>query len=224
MKYVLSTRTCSRAELQKGREFAKRYRLGFYIDLIHYSLPYFTEGPDRELQFTSADADRIALVVEDLAKMKREEPGLYGEPDASIRSIPDWLLKGPGMRVPCDAYDMIWVGADGSVRLCFVTFPLGTLYQQPLRELLFTPAHKAAAVGSVQLACPNCHCGRSTRILKHLPSLLQYSIGRASGTSAPAAVQYPSIVATSGNHPFELVDHIAPLSRDAVDLGSHLQW
>lgn len=44
------------------------------------------------------------------------------------RSITDWLLKGPEMRVPCDAYCMVWVGADGSVKLCCVTFLLGSLH------------------------------------------------------------------------------------------------
>lgn len=180
VSYVLNTRTCSIGELQKAWEFVKRYDLSFHIDLVHYSLPYFTEGPDRELQFTPADAHRIRLFVDHLAKLKQEKPELYAESDASIRAIPDWLLKGPQMRVPCDAYDMIWVGADGSVRLCFVTFPLGNLHDKPLSELLFTAEHKKAALGAVHLACPNCHCARDTRIKKHLPSLLRYSLGQAS--------------------------------------------
>ena len=190
VSYVLNTRTCSIGELRKSWEFVKRYNLLFHIDLVHYSLPYFTEGPDRELQFTPADAYRIRLFVDHLAKLKQEKPELYAESDASIRAIPDWLLKGPEMRVPCDAYDMIWVGADGSVRLCFVNFPLGNLHEKPLSELLFTAEHKRAAVGAVQLACPNCHCARDTRIGKHLPSLLRYSVGRPSlDTSQPAPLQ-----------------------------------
>jgi hypothetical protein len=178
MSYVLNTRTCSPSELSQAWHFAKRNHLLFHVDLVHYSLPYFSEGPDRQLQFTPADADRINLVVGELASMKRERPDLYGEPIASIRSIPDWLLKGPNMRVPCDAYDMIWVGADGSVRLCFVTFPLGNLFDAPLRDMLFTSTHKTACMDASRLACPNCHCGRDTRIAKHLPSLWRYSVGR----------------------------------------------
>jgi cyclic pyranopterin phosphate synthase len=180
ISYVLSTRTCSLPELQKAWDFAKLYQLKFHIDLVHYSLPYFTEGPGRELQFTPADFPRIRHFVDRLLELKRERPDLYTESAASIRSIPDWLLKGPAMRVPCDAYEMIWVGADGSVRLCFVTFPLGNLHQQPLSELLFTEAHKKAAAGAVQLACPNCHCHRGERIAKHAPSLLRYSLGSSS--------------------------------------------
>jgi len=46
VSYVLNTRTCSIGELQKAWAFVKRYKLSFHIDLVHYSLPYFTEGPD----------------------------------------------------------------------------------------------------------------------------------------------------------------------------------
>jgi MoaA/NifB/PqqE/SkfB family radical SAM enzyme len=189
MSYVLNTLTCSLAELQKAWEFAQRYNLVFHVDLVHYSLPYFTEGPDRELQFAPTDFSRICQFVDHLAKLKQQRPDLYSESDVSIRAIPDWLLKGPAMRVPCDAYDMIWVGADGSVRLCFVTFPLGNLHVNPLSELLFTPAHKKAAVGAVQLACPNCHCHRDTRIAKHLPSLLRYSLRRHVDPPSPSSAQ-----------------------------------
>lgn len=191
ISYVLSTRTCSIAELQKAWDFAQRYRLTFHVDLVHYSLPYFTEGPDQELQFTPADFPRIRRFVEHLLELKRERPDLYTESAASIRSIPDWLLKGPAMRVPCDAYEMIWVGADGSVRLCFVTFPLGNLHLQPLSELLFTQAHRKAAAGAVQLACPNCHCHRDGRIAKHLPSLLRYSLGSSAQPDASGVGNLP---------------------------------
>jgi cyclic pyranopterin phosphate synthase len=95
------------------------------------------------------------------------------------------------MRVPCDAYDMIWVGADGSVRLCFVTFPLGNLHHQPLSEILFSEAHRKAAKGAVQLACPNCHCNRDTRIAKHLPSLVRYSLGSAFAPSPSQPLEIP---------------------------------
>ena len=175
MSFVLNTRTCLMSELDLAWAFANRHNLQFHIDLVHYSLPYFTEGPDRVLQFTAADSDRIQIFVQRLGELRRERPDLYTEPIMSIRSIPDWLLKGPNMKVPCDAYNMIWIGADGSVRLCFVTFPLGNLHETPLRDMLFTDEHQRACVGAVNLDCPNCHCCRDTRIAKHLPSALHYA-------------------------------------------------
>lgn len=201
ISYVLNTRTCSVEQLRQAWDFAKRYNLIFHIDLVHYSLPYFSEGPDRELQFTPSDAPRLLEFSAELARLKQERPDLYHESDRSIRSIPDWLLKGPAMRIPCDAYDMIWVGADGSVRLCFVTFPLGNLHEKPLSALLFTVEHRKASLGAVQLACPNCHCKRDSRITKHLPSLVRYSLGQPPVTLPPAAskplnVPFPIIQTT----------------------------
>jgi MoaA/NifB/PqqE/SkfB family radical SAM enzyme len=175
MSFVLNTRTCMLTELDLAWAFAERYNLKFHVDLVHYSLPYFTEGPDRFLQFTPADAERIEVFVRHLEVLRNHRPDVYSEPIASIRSIPDWLLKGSEMRVPCDAYNMIWIGADGSVRLCFVTFPLGNLNDKPLREILFTEAHKRACIGAVNLECPNCHCCRDTRVAKHLPSAIRYA-------------------------------------------------
>ena len=185
--FVLNTRTCSLEELDYAWRFAERYELKFHVDLVHYSLPYFTEGADRELQFKASDAGRINRFVSRLEKLKQTRPDLYAEPTASIRSIPDWLLKGSDMRVPCDAYNMIWIGADGSVRLCFVTFPLGNLYQSSLGEMLFRRDHERACQDAVKLKCPNCHCGRDTRISKHLPSLLRYSM--SSDLSRPMGTQ-----------------------------------
>ena len=61
-----------------------------------------------------------------LQELHREQrPDLHGESGTSIHSIPDSLLKGPDMRAPCDSYDTIWIGADGSVRLCWVILPFG---------------------------------------------------------------------------------------------------
>jgi cyclic pyranopterin phosphate synthase len=78
------------------------------------------------------------------------------------------------MKVPCDAYQMLWVGADGSVQLCYVTFPLGNLHETRLSAMLFTAQHREAARASFELQCPNCHCHYDRRITKHVPSARRY--------------------------------------------------
>jgi hypothetical protein len=79
------------------------------------------------------------------------------------------------MRVPCDFREAIWIGADGTVQLCYVTFRLGNLHEQPLRAMLFGPEHKQAARDSFALNCPNCHCNYDRRVQKHGPSNTVYS-------------------------------------------------
>jgi cyclic pyranopterin phosphate synthase len=187
INFLLMRPTCSLQALHEAWNFAERYRTDFHVDLIHYSLPYFTEGPERVLQFQADDRPDIESVVDELITLRGKSPGRFKEPVMSLRAIPDWLLQGPNMRVPCDAYNLLWIGPDGTVQLCYVTFKLGNLHDQSLHDLLYTHAHRQAARNAFELACPNCHCERQSRIEKHLPSRLRYgSEGRQPAVLAPA--------------------------------------
>jgi molybdenum cofactor biosynthesis enzyme MoaA len=174
INFLLMRPTCSIEALRQAWGFAERFDTDFRVDLIHYSLPYFSEGPDRMLQFRPEDREAISEVVEELLRLHEQAPSRFKEAPASIRAIPDWLLKGPDMRIPCDASDILWVGADGTVQMCYVTFKLGNIYQTRLRQMLKTPIHHQGALDAFNLNCPNCHCERESRIRKHLPSLWSY--------------------------------------------------
>lgn len=175
LNWLLNRQTCSLDDLYEAWDFAKKYDVSLQVDLIHYSLPYFTEGPDRFLQFRPEDKQDIERVVAELVMLKGHYPQAFTQSQMALRSITDWLLKGPEMRIPCDAYRMLWVGADGSVKLCYVTFFLGNLHANRLYELLGTQKHRKAAQDSYQLNCPNCHCHYDSRIQKDRASLKQYS-------------------------------------------------
>lgn len=187
INFLLMRPTCTLEALREAWDFAGRYGTDFQVDLIHYSLPYFTEGPDRMLQFQMSDRSSIESVVGELMRLRNSAPNRFKEPVLSLRAIPDWLLQGPNMRVPCDAYNILWVGPDGTVQLCYVTFKLGNLHDHSLRDLLYTHAHRQAARNAFELACPNCHCERQHRIEKHLPSRLRYRSVGPSATGPNAA-------------------------------------
>lgn len=173
--WLLMRPTCSLASLHSAWEMAQRYQAPITVNLIHYSLPYFTEGPDRELAFRLEDRPRLDAIVVELLRLKRERPELLTNTEIGLRAIPDWLLQGPAMRVPCERYRLIWIGANGVVQLCYVTFVLGNLHEHRLRDLLFTEAHAAAARDAFALSCPNCHCSFDTRTRLHAPSRRIYS-------------------------------------------------
>lgn len=175
LNYLVMRPSCSLPALRAAWEFAERFDMTFHTDLIHYSLPYFTDGTEGDLRFTREDVPAIERFVAALSDLKRAHPIRVRESLASIHSIPDWLLKGPEMRVPCDAKNLIWVGADGSVQLCYVTFRLGNIRERPLREMLFTDAHRTAARSAFRLDCPTCHCERDSRIMKDLASRIRYA-------------------------------------------------
>jgi len=175
MNWLLMRPTCSVEALHQAYTFAQRYDMSLQVDLIHYSLPYFTEGPNRELQFTAADRPAIERVTGELLALQRSDPDRIRHSPEGIRAMSDWLILGSAMRVPCTAGEMMWVGADGTVQMCYVTFPLGNLHQQRFREIAFTEAHRAAARDAFALNCPNCHCSADRRVSRHAPTRRRYT-------------------------------------------------
>src|SRR5438552_18557387 len=101
LNYLLMRPSCNLIALEKAFRFAEQYDLEFRTDLIHYSLPYFTDGPNHELQFRGDDRPAIIEWVNEFAKLKVAYPNRIKESLLSIYSIPDWVLKGPDMKVPC---------------------------------------------------------------------------------------------------------------------------
>ena len=93
INYLLARPSCTVRSLSEALDFAKRYRTRLQVDIVHYSLPYLTEGVDRELQFTSTDRGPLEQIVRELLKFKEDHAELYPEPIPSIRSIPDWPLR-----------------------------------------------------------------------------------------------------------------------------------
>lgn len=184
INWLLMRPSCTVAALHRAWEFCLRHDASMQVDLVHYSLPYFTEGPDRCLQFRPEDRRAITRVVDELLRLKQHDPVRLRPSAAALASIPDWLLRGPDMRVPCDSHQGIWVGADGTVQQCYAAFPLGNVHEQRLRDLLFTPTHRRHARGAHNLECPNCHCHYPGRVEKHTPSLRHYSaLARATAKS-----------------------------------------
>lgn len=173
--WLLMRPTCNVDAVARMWRFAEEHETRIGISLIHHSLPYFTEGPNRELQFRFEDRPAIEEVVAELICRKERRPELLQQSVIALRSIPDWLLKGPDMKVPCDRYRLLWIGANGVVQMCYVTFVLGSLHEKRLSQMLFTSEHKQAARDAFQLNCPNCHCSYGERVESHVPSRLRYS-------------------------------------------------
>jgi cyclic pyranopterin phosphate synthase len=180
MNWLLMRPTCSVDALRQAYAFARAYDMSLQVDLIHYSLPYFTEGPDRQLQFRPADRSAIERVTDELLDLQRSDPMRIRHSPEGIRAMPDWLILGPAMRVPCTAAEMVWVGPDGTVQMCYVTFRLGNLHDKRFRDIAFNSTHCAAARDAFALNCPNCHCSADRRVLRHAPTRQRYARHAAS--------------------------------------------
>ncbi len=173
--FLLSRRSASIELFEAVRDFARKFDARIQIDIVHYSLPYFQDGPELDLQFRPEDRARVERLVDHLVRVKAAEPQILTESPASLASIADWALSQEQMRVPCDAGKLLWIGADGSVKLCYVTFDLGNLHDKRLSQMLYTPAHHEAARSAFRLECPNCHCERGARVEKDPASFGRYA-------------------------------------------------
>ena len=163
--YWLITRpACTLENLQKVWQFVERHEVPIQLSLPHYSFPYFSEGCNRELQFFPEHRSAIEKVVRELIRLKRKHPDLVRNSIMGMRSIPDWLIKKEKMSVPCTLYRKLWIAADGSVYVCQGTALLGNLFAKPLRDVVFTAAHRAAARACFSLDCVTCHADWDGRI------------------------------------------------------------
>jgi MoaA/NifB/PqqE/SkfB family radical SAM enzyme len=155
LDWLLMKPTCSQESIHQTLAFSEKYAMPVYANLLHYSLPYFTDGKDPELHLGSEDRSQIEMVVNELLQFRERRPELVLNTVPGLRSIPDWLIKGPAMRVPCTEYRLIWIGADGTVQMCYVTFKLGNLHEKRLSEILMTSEHHKSARDAFQLNCHN---------------------------------------------------------------------
>jgi MoaA/NifB/PqqE/SkfB family radical SAM enzyme len=174
LNFTLMRSSCNLDSLAAAWEFASRFDMYFHIDLVSYSLPFFVQGEETEFQAKKEDESQIQNVMNELLRLKHKEPERLLHSREFLRSIPDWLLKKSTMKVACDAYEMIWIGADGTVQLCDAALPLGNVNNSRLRDILFGQAHRCAARDAFLLNCPNCMCRVEGRIQKDGASVRRY--------------------------------------------------
>ena len=176
MNWLFMKPTCNEWSFSKAFNIALKYKIRFKIDLIHYSLPYFNEGTNGELQFSKEDEENIKKMVKLFIEYKKKHPKIFAQTIVGLKSIPDWLLLKQEMRVPCDKYKMVWIGPNGDVKVCYVDFLLGNLYKERLEDLLHSRKHKIAVRNIIKNNCPNCHCGYDERINRYFKTFLKYKI------------------------------------------------
>lgn len=174
LNFVLLKSCTSPEALDEAWQLAQRFGMYLHFDLASYSVPFFNNDESLGLQFEERDRPMLERVVEKILDLKAANPQRILHGEAFIRSIPDWLIKKADMRVPCDAYEMVWVGPDGTVQLCDTAFTLGNLHETSLSQMLFSASHVEACRNAFQLKCPNCNCRPDSRILRHRKAWRDY--------------------------------------------------
>jgi MoaA/NifB/PqqE/SkfB family radical SAM enzyme len=175
LNFVVMSASCSVDALRAAWEFAKRFDMYFHIDLVNSTVPFFSTLRSQEVELREERRSDIVAVTRELLRLKECDPSRVLHSSEFLRSIPDWLLAPDKMDVPCDAYQTVWIGADGTVQICDTALKIGNILEHPLREILFSDMHNKAARDGFCLNCPKCLCKIETRIQKHARSVRVYA-------------------------------------------------
>lgn len=163
LNFLLSRRSCSAEHVRATWEFAREFDLHLCVYPISRTIPFFNRpGPD--LDITERQRESLDQVVAELLQIKGEAPHRVPASRTFLRALPDLLLGDAAHRVPCDAYELLWVGADGTLQLCDTHFVLGNVKETRLKDLLFTATHCQAAREGFELRCPTCFCKIDSRV------------------------------------------------------------
>jgi cyclic pyranopterin phosphate synthase len=173
INFMLYRRSCALSALRSAWQFAREHDLFLGVDPISRTIPFF-QDPDHRLAIGEDLRAELDAVTAELLRLKWKFPHRLPPSEAYLRALPDLLLKDAAATIPCDAYQLLWIGADGTVQLCDVHFRLGNVHERPLREILFGEAHCKASRDGFQLKCPTCMCKIDGRIRKHAESQRRY--------------------------------------------------
>ncbi|MCB9878892.1 MAG: radical SAM protein [Planctomycetes bacterium] len=173
LNFMLSRRSCDVEHVRATWELAREFDLHVGVDPISKTIPFF-RAPGDELSIGEDLRGELTAVAAELERCKDERPDRVVPSRTFLRALPELLIEDAAAGIPCDAYELLWVGADGSVQLCDVAFPLGNLRQSRLRDLLFTRTHCQAARDGFQLKCPTCMCKIDSRMRRHSGSVRRH--------------------------------------------------
>ena len=119
INYMLSRHSCSLKALHAAWSFAREHDLFLGVDPVSKTIPFF-QDPTGTLDLTEAHRDDVEQVAKALVQLKQDFPDRIPPSLPFLRALPDLLLKDAAKEIPCDAYELLWVGADGSLQLCDV--------------------------------------------------------------------------------------------------------
>ncbi|HEU4418891.1 MAG TPA: radical SAM protein [Planctomycetota bacterium] len=173
MNYMLSRRSCHVDDVRAAWQLVTQYDLHLGVDPVSRTIPFF-RVPGDELSIPEEMRPELLAVAAEFERLKTLRPDRVVPSRTFLRMLPALLLEDAASTIPCDAYELLWVGADGTVQLCDTAFPLGSLKEKRLRDILFTEKHCRAARDGFALKCPTCMCKIDSRIRRHRASVRQH--------------------------------------------------
>lgn len=174
--WLLMKPTCTKEAVEELTTFAKKHKIKFSINLVHYDFPYFTNGIKDDLQLYEEDLPQIKEVADALISFKKEHPELIATSFPALNAMHDWLIKKETIDIPCYRYNYLWIAANGEVRVCQKAALLGNVNEKSLTEILNTKEHIQSTRDCFALKCTGCHVSWDSRTLTTPQSRKKYSL------------------------------------------------
>lgn len=174
--WLLMKPTCSKEAVEELTTFAKKHKLRFSVNLVHYDFPYFTNGIKDDLQLYESDLPQIEEASKALIAFKKEHPELILTSFPALNSMYDWLIKKETIDIPCYRYNYLWIAANGDVRVCQKAALLGNVNDKSLAKILNTKEHVQSTRDCFALNCTGCHVDWDRRTTSTPKSRKQYSL------------------------------------------------
>ena len=176
LSWLLMKPTCNKEAVKMLTSFAKKHKLRFSVNLVHYDFPYFNNGIKDDIQLYEEDLPKIKEVTKELMAFKREYPELISTSITALNAMSDWLIKKETIDIPCYRYNYLWIAANGEVRVCQKAALLGNINEKSLSNILNTKEHIQSTRDCFALNCTGCHVGWEKRTTSTPKSRRKYSL------------------------------------------------
>jgi len=169
--------TLMRPTLQTYEEvfsLSRRFNVPFVVNLLD-DTPYFFEGikgKSKELWIGRESESALKGFQRFLALKKRDFPSLVYHTYTEIDFFGKYFSDPVQHRQPCIVSQLrLGINAGGAVfGGCWSMGSFGNVRNQPLKEILASPAYKEAHRNMFYKKCPGCSCGYATSLRYFLPS------------------------------------------------------
>lgn len=143
------------------------------FNLIDMSTYFFKDIDMSGLWLEEEDWDILNKLIDELHKIKLENPGLIGTSHSSLEYMRKYFKDPKRKDIPCYlGYSKIYIGSHGEVYSgCWSLPPMGNLREESLDEIVYSVEYKRRLENMFLKNCPGCSCNYPTNLCYHIPSL-----------------------------------------------------
>jgi hypothetical protein len=162
MNYMLSRRSCHVRRRARGMEARRAVRPAPRGRPRKPARSRSSECPETRLSIPPKLRPELLAVAAEFERLKTLRPDRVVAVAHVLRMLPALLLEDAASRIPCDAYERCGSAPTARCSCADVAFPLGSLKEKRLRDILFTERALPGRARWLRAEVPDLACARST--------------------------------------------------------------